>query len=473
MSLPDLAELTRAAQRAADLFVAFQRDLEERRVAPDVSRETLRERLTQTLSDAGVGLDAALDDFESTILPHSMTTPHPRYLGLVNSSPLPGAVLADLLVSMLNNNGGAYHQSPAITTAEEEVRRAFADVLGLDSRWRGMLVPAGTFANLQGLALARAKAFPQWRQRGIAGVDATPAVYAARVSHFSVARSAQVLGIGENHVVPVPTMGRDQLDPKALDELLTRDREAGVRPVAVVATAGTTGTGALDPLERILDVCRAHDVWFHVDACYGGAAALLDDLRPRFDPLNDADSVSVDPHKWFFIPIGAGLLFTRHHDIEKAAFGLQTSYIPHEDDDAFLRGIPTSRRSSGLTIWLALRAHGWNVIRDAVRADIDHSRYLEHLLQERGFRILPDGELSIACARWEPGDRDPETVDRLQREIAESVSASGAAWFATVQHGGEMWMRCNSVNWHGRREHMEDVAAAIAATAQRLAPRPL
>jgi aromatic-L-amino-acid decarboxylase len=450
-----------AAQRASELFVAIERGLESRRVAPAVTRSVLRERFAGTLGENGIGLLSVLDEFECMILPDCMTTPHPLYLGLVNSSPLPGAALADLLISALNNNGGAFHQSPAMTACEEEVVRLFLNLFGFPAGSDGMFLPGGTFANLQALVLARSRAAPDGETRRLL-------VYTSEAAHFSVARAAYVAGIPEAGIVAIPTRGRGEMIPEALAERIRRDRRAGASPVAAVATAGTTGTGAIDPLAAIAAICSEEHVWFHIDACYGGAAILSEALRPRLAGIEGADSIAVDPHKWFFMPVTAALLLTREREEARKAFATMTgSYIPGDSVlDAWQRGIPTTRRSSGLAVWMGLRAHGLAVIRAAVERNISLMRRLESLLAARGFRILEGGELSICCARFEPAGRSESEIDALQTRITAEVIASGTAWFSTVVHGGRTWLRFNLVNLHTREEHIERLAHIVARTAR-------
>lgn len=260
------------------------------------------------------------------------------------------------------------------------------------------------------------------------------------------------------------------MDPEALEARLEEDSAAGRVPFAVVATAGTTATGAIDPLAEIESLCRKHDLWFHVDACYGGAALLLEELRPRFRGIERADSVAVDPHKWFFIPVTAGLLLTRHGSLERPTFSsIDSTYVPYvQDDDTYLRGIPTSRRSSGLAVWMALRAHGWSTIREAVRRNIALTRLLERLLQDAGFRVLPGGELSVACARWEPPGWGDQETDALQRRIAGEVVETGRAWFATTRHLGTSWLRFNTLNLYIEERHVRELAGLVKETARRL-----
>jgi aromatic-L-amino-acid decarboxylase len=207
-----------------------------------------------------------------------------------------------------------------------------------------------------------------------------------------------------------------------------------------------------------------------VDACYGGAVCLLDDMRPAFAGIEQADSVAIDPHKWFFIPITAALLLHRHPELEEPAFAVGgTCYIPAEGEpDAVIRGIPTSRRASALAVWLGLRAHGWDAVRESVGRNIELTRLLEDLLRKAGFSVLPGGEMSVACARWEPEGWDPERVDRLQTSIAEDLVASGTTWFATVAFDGKAWLRFNMVNLYTRERHMKALSERLLEAARRL-----
>jgi aromatic-L-amino-acid decarboxylase len=467
----DREPMSEAARRAAELFVEIYTGLEGRRVDPGADHDELTDHFRGTLADEGAGLLETLEEFRERILPNSMGTAHPLYLGLVNSSPFPAATLADLLVSSLNNNGGAFHQSPAMSAAEREVVRVFARLFGFSEPFSGMLLPGGTFATLQALALARARHFPDWQAQGPTALEGQPLLYTSQAGHFSVQRSGVALGLGRGGVVAVEGTGRGELDARALEARIEQDRREGGRPFAVVATAGTTGTGAIDPLGSIADVCQRRHLWLHVDACYGGAAMLVDELRERFEGIERADSIAVDPHKWFFIPVTAALLLTRDASFERDTFAVgDTSYIPqHGSIDPFLRGLPTSRRSSGLTVWMGLRAHGLSAVRDAVRSNIELTRLLEALLDEAGFRVLAGGELSVACARWEEPGSLPDEVDHSQQRIATEVVGSGEAWFSTTRHEGMTWLRFNLVNLYTRERHIRHLARLVIESAHRLA----
>ena len=459
---PRQEPLEEAARRAAELFVEIYRGLEDRPVAPAVDRPELTARFAGTLGDDGVGLAAVLDEFRDRVLPGCMGTPHPLYLGLVNSSPLPAAALADLLVSSLNNNGGAFHQSPAMTACEAEVVRAFTRLYGLPDEAEGIFLPGGTLATLQAIVLARFRAI------GPAAPSPGLRVYTSDAAHFSVSRTAFVAGIAADDVVSLPTIGRGDLDVQWLADAVRRDRHDGRMPLAVVATAGTTGTGAVDPIGAVADFCAAEGLWLHVDACYGGAIALVPELRDLLAGIERADSIAVDPHKWFFVPVTAALLLVREAGLSARCFDTaHGSYIPGDGVvDAWRRGIPTTRRSSGFTVWMAIRAHGWRIIREAVRRNIELSRLLERLLAERGFTVLPEGKLSIVCARWERPSPDASANDQFQAELARRVVATGKTWFSTVLHNGRLWLRFNLVNLYTRERHIRELADLLAATAR-------
>ncbi len=480
----DREPLEEAGRRALELFVEIYRGLESRPVEPgEAPTRELAEAVAEALDDEGVGLLPALDDFARRILPASMATAHPLYLGLVNSSPLPGAALGDLLISALNNNGGSVHQNPAIAVLEREVIAGFAELFGLPRDSPGMIVPGGTLATLQAVVLARTRHFPEWQRSGPSRLAAAPRLYTSEVAHFSVARSAQVAGLGHDGCGAIPCTGRGAMDAAALESRVARDAETGAAPFAVVATLGTTGTGAVDPLDEIAEICRRHRLWLHVDACYGGGAMLLDELRPRFRGIEQADSIAVDPHKWFFIPIAASILLTRDPELELEAFAPDdVPYIPGLDEpgavDSILRGIPTSRRASALAIWMGLRAHGWGTMRDAVRRNVELTRLLECLLEDGGFTVMPGGELSIACARWETAGASPADLDRLQEKIAAEIVASGKAWFSTFRYrdtslhsppSGGTWLRFNMVNLYTREHHVWTLAELVIEVATRLA----
>lgn len=443
--------LEAASNQARALFVDTIRSAERLPVQPPQPMTEIRRYFQGTLGDDGIGLEALVSELKEEVFPRSIRISNPMYAGLVQSSPLPGAALADSLISAVNNNSGASHQGPAATACEEEAVRALSGMLGLDEGWDGLFLPGGTFATLQGLLLARTAAFPE-------SLPPEARLYTSQAAHFSIARAAQITGLAARAVVAIPTMGRGMIDLEQLKARVRQDRAAGLKPYAVAVTFGTTGTGAIDPIAEVADFCQTEGLWLHVDACYGAAACLLPEFSLRRSALKRADSISLDAHKWLFMPLTAGLVLTRHPTVVAQAFDHDASYIPDGSDaalEAWQKGMPTSRRAAGLMVWAGLRAHGFRPIREAVERNIGQARLAERLLREEGFEVLDGGELSVACARWVPEGQSADAIDLLQGQLAESIAESGEAWFSTVRHDGKTWLRLNFVNLYTRDEHVE------------------
>ncbi len=459
-------DLDRALDAAAALFREIHLGWEDRPLTPAPEWYDSAP-LAHTLGPLGVGLVAAVEDFRTRVLPGALGAPDPRYVGLVNSSPLPAGPLADLLISALDNNCGAEHQGPSGAAAEREVLRVFGRLFMDRDNVSGLVLPGGSLANLHGILLARARAFPEWESGGPASVPGRPTLYLSDATHFSGARAGTAAGIGREGVRSVPTDGRGSIRVDELRRMIDDDRASGHLPFAVIATAGTTGTGAFDPVSEIADVAKAEDLWLHVDACYGGAARLLPELTPRFAGLERADSIAIDPHKWFFLPLTCSLVLTRGSTASLNPFDIENSYIPRGTDVyPYQRGILTSRRGMALALWMTLRAHGFDLIRDVVAENIRLTRRLEARLASAGFEVLPDGELSVACARWVPPELEPDEVDRLQGRIAERVLAADRAWFSTVRHAGHTWCRLNILNLDTSEAHVDDIADAMVEAAR-------
>lgn len=457
-----MPELEAGLVQAAAMLHEFYAGLEARRVSAATPSAEIEALFADTLGEEGVGVQAALRDAERWLMPHAMTVPHPLYLGLINSSPMAGGIVAESLIAGLNNNSGSWIQGPPFMAAEQEVVRCFRQLLGMPEETTGIVLPGGSYASLHGLQLARESRLPQWRKEGARALSGDPRVYVSSASHFSAARSAMALGVADRDVVSLPTLGRGHIDARALAAQLREDKARGALPFALVATLGSTGTGAIDHLGELSELCREFGLWLHVDACYGGAGALVQALGSHFEGLAEADSVAVDPHKWFFIPMVAGLLLTRHTEFELGVFDIDASYIPTgEFVDSFRRSLTTSRRGSAFAIWMALRAHGLQSVRTTVERNIALTRRLEAKLAAEGLRVMPAGELSVACARWEPAGHSAQQLDALQGRIAAEVSASGEAWFGCVRAQGQTWLRFNLVNLYTRKEHIDDLASRL------------
>ena len=448
---------------AAEAAIEWMRAMPDRTpVSPGPPDEEFDRFFREGIGEEGIGLAAAVAEFKEKIAPRCMATPHPLYLGLVNSSPLPGGVIGDLFISVFNNNGGAAEQAPPATAAERAVIGFFCDQLGLEGG-TGLIQPGGAYANLTALLAARDRAFPEWQKSGPLTLPGDPVIYTSEAGHFCLARAARVMGVGDKSLHLVPINDRGAMDPAELERMIRVDRRAGRVPFCIVATAGTTSTGAFDPLDEIAEIASSRGIWFHVDAAYGGAVCLSGKHRHLLKGIERADSVAIDPHKWFFIPMTAGAVLVRDRGALLTASDIGPSYIPTGDGvpDAFRLSYACSRRASALKVWLAWRAHGLRTVREAVERNIDLTRYLEERLSGEGYEVLPDGPISIACARALPEGKSGDEIDRFQIDLTRAFVKSGVGWFSTVRHDAKTWLRFNMVNLYTEKEDLDRLIEAL------------
>lgn len=444
-----------ALDHAAALVVRAWEEFDAARDAePEPSRE-LRARLIEPLPDmpdtAVSGLDLA-----AAVLDASLAQSRPRYLAYIGSSGLEIGALADLLAHSYDVNLAL--DAGAATALDRQAIVWLAQFLGFPAA-TGAFTSGGTISNITALAAARERALPSSRAEGMAGHRV--ALYCSQEAHYSVTRAAELLGIGGRWVRDIPIDGRRRMDPTALDAQLDEDIADGVTPIAVVATAGTTLTGAVDPLDAIADVCEAHGVWMHVDGAYGLPAAGVPSRAALFTGLERADSLSVDAHKWMFVPKACSAVLVRRTADLAAAFAHDEDYIPHDGEQLNPVDVTLeySRPLRALKLWLALRVHGAEAFREAIRANLQQAELLHALAAaDPDFRVrLHAPQLSIVPLRHEPGHcPDPNRHNAL---LCRAVQEDGRVYMSPAVIDGETWLRPCFTNF---RTTVDDVHVTLA-----------
>lgn len=423
-----------------------------RPMQPPVSRAALR--LDDDLPEDGEGVVSALDA-ASVVLDQSLAQCRPRFFAYVGSSGLESAVLADALAHSYDANLAG--ESGAAREIELQTLRWVGQLIGYPSEG-GAFTSGGMVSNLTALMAARTRALPESREEGLAG--RTGAVYASAEAHSSIERAVEVLGLGRRQLRSIPMDDTRRMRPEALREAIAADIAAGITPVAVVATGGTTLTGAVDPLDAVADVCAKFGVWMHVDGAYGLAAAATDLARPLFAGLDRADSISIDAHKWLFVPKACGVLLVRDARVLVDAFMHEASYLV-QDDDAPMHPVETtleySRPFRPLKLWTALRAHGAGAFREAITGDLLLARELEGLVRQvPGMELLePASPLSVVAFRRIPASGD---ADRHNVRLASAMQADGRTFIASAKIDGRIWLRACLVNF---RTTSADVRALV------------
>ena len=410
---------------------------------PPVSVIT-RELLEEPLPAIGVGVSQALDE-ANHVLNESIAQSRPRYFGYVGSSGLESAVLADALASSHDVNLAA--ESEAALLAERQTLRWMGEFIGFPVA-DGAFTSGGMLSNLTALMAARTRALPDARISGLEGMR--PTVYASAEAHASVERAAEVLGIGRCNVRAVPIDADRRMRVDALRDLIESDVSDGRQPIAVVATAGTTLTGAVDPIGRVAGVCSDFGVWLHVDGAYGLPAASTQRARHLFVGLELADSVSLDAHKWMFIPKACGVLLVRHPGSLLAAFRHDSSYMIEED--GYSHPVETtleySRPFRSLKLWTALRSHGADAFRDAITYNLELAAVLADRVRAhpRLELLVPQPQLSTVPFRYVPVDTSID-VNALNMKLARRMQADGRVYVTSATVDGHACLRPCIVNF--------------------------
>jgi aromatic-L-amino-acid decarboxylase len=436
--------------RAAREYLA---GLDGRASFPATSGAATTEVFERPLPEQGEG-PAVFDDL-AVVADHSRPG-NARFFAYVLGSGEPVAALGDLYASVLNQNVTAWRSAPAAVTIERTVVRWVAEAIGCEG-FTGSLVSGGSSANLMGLAMAREATVPANEE------GARPcAVYASAEVHMSVPKALALLGVGRASMRLIPVDDAFRMRTDALAAAIERDRRAGIPAIAIVATAGTTSTGAVDPLREIADIAQTWGLWLHVDGAYGGLAAMA--APGLFTGLAQADSISLDPHKWLYQPLDCSALLYRDAGAARRAFAYTGEYArilsgdPVESLAFFEESVELSRRFRALKLWLSLRYHGIGQFRAAIRKDLEHAQLLARLITaEPTLELLAPVELSTVCFRWK--DAPEAELDQRNAAILREVIRRGRVYLSNASVHGAFALRVCIVN---HRTTDADIAAVIA-----------
>jgi glutamate/tyrosine decarboxylase-like PLP-dependent enzyme len=426
--------------------------------------------------ESGREPDEILSTFAREIEPHPFGNGHPRFYGWVNSPPAVMGIFAEALAAAMNPScAGGNH---AAIYVEREVINWFRQILGFPPTSMGLLVSGGSMAALTALAAARnVQCGYDVRAKGLQGSGARLTFYRTAEGHGCHQKAIELLGIGNESLTTVAHDSSLRMVPEALDKAIREDRERGCTPVAVIASAGTVNTGAIDPLEALSEICARHRVWLHVDAAYGGPAILTRQYAQELSAISRADSVAIDPHKWLCVPVEAGLVLVREGTTLRAAFTLVPPYLQTDGKTEGVGGLPwfseyglqQTRGFRALKVWMALQYHGLSGYRSSLERDIELARRLAYAVKNRGrFELFEPQGLSIVCFRYAPPElrRSPGELDNLNKAVLERIQLGGKAFLSSTTIDGKLWLRACLVNPRARDEDIDLLPGVIEDAAQ-------
>jgi len=477
------------ADRAVDLWQEFLDRLPSLPVSGAWSSEQVAAGVVRPVPEEPLSEDELFEYLRQVVFDWSMYPGHPRFMAYISGAgTVPGGP-ADLLVAGLNMNAGGWRLAPSATEIELALIRWFAEQVGLPASAGGLMVSGGAMANFVALKAARDVKAP-WDVRN-QGVSAGPPLrlYASDEVHVVTDRAADMLGLGIDAVRKVPVDGAYRVRTDLLGEAIEEDRAAGFHPMAVVASAGTVATGAIDPLDQIADLCEGLGLWFHVDAAYGGPAVLAEDLRLQFVGIERADSIAFDPHKWLYTPHSGGCVLVRDSSVLVMSFAAPAAYVYEDKElsghgiDLGMMGPQFSRGFQAFKVWVSLLAHGRKAYARRIAHDAELARYMGARVEARPeFELATPVSLSICCFRYVPpglgesSDRD-EYLNQLNQRLMTEIQLDGRAFLSNAVLDGRFVLRACIVNFRTEANDVDallDVAAELGAGLDaELRPKPL
>jgi glutamate/tyrosine decarboxylase-like PLP-dependent enzyme len=478
----DAATFRTLGHQLVDKLAEFLESVPHRPVTRDESPSVVRNALDLTgpLPELGTDPGPLLEQTAELLFAHSLLNGHPRFFGYITASPAPIGILGDFLASAINPNVGAWTLSPAATEIESQTVRWIASFIGYPVDCGGLLVSGGNMANLVCLLAARAaKADWNVREQGVSAESGRRLrLYCSTETHTWIQKAADLSGLGTASIRWIRTNTKLRMDVDALRRQIEADRTAGDVPCLVVGTAGSVSTGAVDPLWDIGALCREYGVWFHVDGAYGGFAAAVDQASDDLRGLSEADSVTVDPHKWLYAPLEAGCVLVRDSETLRAAFAYHPPYYHFEEraTNYLDYGPQNSRGFRALKVWLALKQVGALGYRKMIADDIQLSQEMAQAISHHAELELITQELSITTFRYVPRDlranlrkaHVEQYLDGLNREILERLQRGGETFVSNAIVDGRYVLRACVVNFHTAQADVEAVPDIVARVGRKV-----
>ena len=476
------AEIRRVGHDVADWIATYLTTLPLTPVFQPVPTDAAAAMLAAPVPERGESIDAILHRFEAEIGTHPFGNGHPRFSAWVNSPPAVIGVFAQALAAAMNPSvAGGNH---AAVWIEREVLQWFKSIFGFPTESMGLLVSGSSAAAITGLAVARHSAAARrgWDVRrdgahivSASGVPVRMLIYETAEAHSCHQKAIELLGIGSAQLRVVPGDGALCMRVDALDAMLAEDIAAGALPVAVIASAGTVNTGAIDPLSAIADVCAKHGVWMHVDGGYGAPAILTSEYRAQLAAIGRADSVGIDAHKWMYVPVDAGVVLVRNAKLMRDTFSLVPPYLRSDDDKHGVQGPPwlseygseQTRPFRALKVWMALRYFGTTGYTSLIAHDIAMARALAARARATPeFELWEPQGLSIVCFRAVPASLagDDAAIDALNQRILAAVQLGGEAFLSSTVLRGRTWLRSCIVNPETQLADVDAVFSTVVKT---------
>ncbi len=462
-------EFRRVGHKLVDQIAAFLDGVRSRKVQSLDAVEAAQQFLgDQALPSKGLSADEVMSDVSSLLIEKSLLTAHPRFWAYINGSASPIGALADMLAAAINPNLATWAVGPVASEIERQSVQWIAELMGYPRQAGGLLVSGGTVANITALLAARRAVLGAEIRRDGLRNSPQSRFYATVETHAWLEKAVDMMGFGEAAITRVETDAQLRMDTVHLAACIAEDRKAGHLPFAVVASAGTVSTGAIDPIKAIAALCSRENVWFHIDGCYGAAAAILPSAPADLQCLGLADSIAMDAHKWLYVPLEAGCVLVKDKNHLVDTFAHETGYYPVSDETMPLpvayrdQGIQTSRGFRALKVWMCLRQAGREGYIDMIGSNIRLAQHLADRITQTAALELRYRSLSIVTFRYNPGLKElpggtlsNQVLNKVNQNILKKLQEEGWAYPSHAHIGGEFLLRVCITNFRTRLEDVD------------------
>jgi aromatic-L-amino-acid/L-tryptophan decarboxylase len=462
----DANEFRTFGHQVVDRLADYFDHIEERPLVPDVPPAQINGLFAEALPQEPKPAGDVLRELDEKLFPYCTHVGHPGYFGLITPTPNLMGILGDFICSALNQNLGAYSIGPSAVAMERRTVKWLCDICGYGDGAGGNLTSGGMMANFIGLKLARDWATEDRAQ--LEGVTSRYAVYMSEERHVSLDKSVDCVGLGRNALRTLPTDERFSVRLDALENAIAADKAKGIRPLCIVGLFGTTNTGSVDDIRALRRIADRERMWLHADAAYGGGM-LLSRATPFLDRgLELADSITIDPHKWFYAPLDAGAILVKNERQLTTSFGMKPAYLTDESDAAderyqyYVHGFEQSRRFRSLKVWMSFKRYGAQQIGEWVDANVQHAQTLYRLVQQDpDFEAACAPLMSAICIRYRGAPMTGAEAKAFHVAIVNRIEAAGRFWISTTELKGKTYFRINPVNFRTRTEHIEELFATL------------
>jgi len=456
----NVSEFRETGHLLVDLLSEYLDKIEEHPLLQDTDPEEIEKLFNEPLPEEGIDSEKIIKELKDKLFPYLTNVNHPGYFGLITPTPAPIGVLGDFIASALNQNLGAYSIGPAAVEMEKRTVRWLCDLVGFPESAGGNLTSGGMMANFIGMKLARD--WSSGNRTQFQGAIPDQVIYVSEERHVSIDKAIDAVGFGRNSMRIIPTDEEFKIDLNILEKTIREDRKKNLVPACVIGMAGTTNTGSVDPLPALRKIADQYKMWFHADAAYGGGTLLSKKRFNLLEGINTADSVTLDPHKWFFAPLDAGSILVRDKRQLTLSFGIQPEYLKDNIDNEryqyFVHSFEQSRRFRSLKVWMSFKRYGTKQIARWIDSNIDQAEHLYKLCKEdRIFRPAVNPQMSAICIRFDSSRLSPAESELLHKEVAKKVELSGKFWISTTALKGKLFFRINPVNFRTRLKHIDDL----------------